>query len=156
MKHFPVLLSVFFLLNFAAANDELPPNVLAEHSTRVGFAPPQMRGIYRLQILVDGTVQRVDNNGVATFFAELDPSLVANLSASIDAIKSNELIPPTSMPCMDAPGKYIRVRQSNGTSPLIWKNEVCREFRPRDLKASDVALVIKELEHAFSRMNLMK
>ena len=35
--------------------------VLMESSTHVGFAPPQYSGIFKVQVLSDGTLQKIDN-----------------------------------------------------------------------------------------------
>ena len=138
-------------LNVYASN--LPANVLAEHATYVGFAPPEHRGTFKLQLLSTGVVQKIDNKANTTVVAKLSVPVVRKIMSAINNIKSDELNKPLRPPCMDAPTQELQVRKADGTSMTIWRRAGCQEHSPRDATADGVANLVNSLNNAFSRID---
>lgn len=152
-----ILLTGFLtLISLNVYAESLPSNILAEHATHVGFAPPEHRGVFKFQILNSGVIRKIDNKNNTTVLARLSKDVVKKISSAIDTIKSAELSKPRTPPCMDAPSQDIQVRQSNGTSITIWRRSGCRDFEPLDQSASSVADIINNLDDAFSQINYLE
>lgn len=98
--------------------------VLMETSTHVGFAPPQYSGIFKVQVLSDGTLQKIDNKQKTTKFAKLSSAAVKNLSQQIANLEVNDLQGEDGPMCADAPMKKVKVIK-NSEEIVIKTNISC-------------------------------
>lgn len=149
---------LFFLVVLGLAGltvhaEELPASVLAEHSIHQAFAPPNVQGTFKLQILKTGVIRKVDNKNHVTAVAKLAPTVVKALREAIDQIQGEEFKKPKGRRCMDAPSQRIAVQQSDGTQRLVWRRAQCRDFLAVDPAASAVAEVIQGFRTAFSTID---
>lgn len=80
-------------------------SVLIESSMNVGFAPPGSQGTFKVQILSDGTLQKVDNKQKTTKFAKLSAAAVKSLNQQIAKLQIEDLQGENGPICNDAPSR---------------------------------------------------
>jgi len=110
---------------FISAQTFAASNVLIEHVTHVGFAPPENVGTYSQQILVDGTVQSVDNKNKVVKIAKLSSVALKNLKSEIASLKVEALEGEDGPECEDAPSSETVVYR-NAKKIEIKTQEQCR------------------------------
>ena len=132
------------------AGDEAERYVLVEHLTHVGFgAPPKYQGVFKLQILSDGTVVEVGKKDDITVVATLSSQVVSAIRFAVAAVESDELTQPSGPMCMDAPSKVINIWLSGRGKMVIWRQSSCREYFPVDPFAGHIVDVIRSLLSVF-------
>jgi hypothetical protein len=151
------LLFLTIALSGLTAQAVLPVlEVIAEKTVKVGFAPAEHRGTFRLQILSSGAVLRVDNKDVVRVVARLTPEQIERLQESIDRIVGNELRMPDRPGCLDAPSKTITVTKSSGEKEKIWQNLSCQEYVSNSYLANAIARAINHLDRALQAIETME
>ncbi len=115
---------LFIALVACVAQAQAATSVLIEKSTHVGFAPPQYQGVFKVQILSDGTIQKVDNKQKVTKFAKLSAAAIKNLSQQISALDVGELQGEDGPLCSDAPMRKTKVIK-NSQEIIIKENISC-------------------------------
>lgn len=151
MKNLLVVLAVIFSGVSSALAEET--RVLLEHQTMVGFAPPAHRGTYRTQLLNDGKVQHIDNNGGVTAVATLSKASLEKVASSVKYysdhdIDSIELTPTNDgPPCLDAPTHAAILTKTDGTRLMLWQRAGCRDYAAYgDSRAMTLARIINLLD----------
>lgn len=144
------LLFSLIILSLSAFSSELPDNVIIEHTTSVGFAPANHRGVFKFQILKSGVVQKINNKNVKTLIAKLSPELIASLTGTVNKIKTDGLKEPNGPRCMDAPSIAITAKQETGVEFVIWKRSGCRDSISTDAAAAAVAGSVQQLRNTLS------
>lgn len=99
-------------------------SVLIESSMNVGFAPPQYQGTFKVQILSDGTIQKVDNKQKTTKFAKLSAAAVKSLNQQIATLQIEDLQGEEGPLCSDAPSRQNTVIK-NAKEIVIKTNISC-------------------------------
>ncbi len=99
-------------------------SVLIESSMNVGFAPPQYQGTFKVQILSDGTIQKIDNKQKTTKFAKLSAAAVKSLNQQIATLQIGELQGEDGPLCSDAPMRKNTVMK-NAEAIVIKTNVSC-------------------------------
>ncbi|MES2769520.1 MAG: hypothetical protein V4596_10290 [Bdellovibrionota bacterium] len=138
---FVILLSVFCLNTYAES--KLPAEVLIELEKSGGLPPPPPRegepipdksdtsfkeyGDYKLQILKDGTVQKLYSEDAIIPIGVLAKDVIIKMSSLIDSIEKEKLakLYPDQESCHDMPSRFVRVQKSDSTNILIWKEVSC-------------------------------
>ncbi len=116
---------IFFIALIAiSAHAQAGTSVLIENTTHVGFAPPQYSGIFKVQILSDGTIQKIDNKQKVTKFAKLSAAAVKNLNQQIAKLQIGELQGEEGPLCTDAPMRKTTVIK-NAEEIVIKTNISC-------------------------------
>jgi len=154
MKSILILALVLFTSFTVRAEDapKLPENVIAEITTHVGFAPPEMVGTYRFQVLSTGVMQKVNNKDVVKVVGTLSLLDVIELTSMINAIKSDKLKEPKKGPiCMDVPSQQMTIKKDYDTYMVIWTQSGCKEHIARDPSAKRLAEIVNQLESLTER-----
>lgn len=142
---------LFFIALFTlTAHAQAGVSVLIESSTHVGFAPPQYRGIFKLQILSDGTLQKIDNKQKVTKFAKLSGAAVKNLNQQIATLQIGELQGEDGPLCTDAPMRKTIVNK-NAEEIVIKTNISCNTKEMST--AYNLNRIIDSAESMFSALN---
>lgn len=144
------ILFTMLVLATGAMAAELPENVIVEHTTHVGFAPENHRGVFKFQVLKTGVVQKINNKNKKTVLVKLSTELTTKIASAVNNIKSDDLKEPNTPRCMDAPSLAITARQENGTEMVIWRRAGCRDAVPTDATAAAVVNSVQELRGALS------
>ena len=147
-KLFTTALFMLVLVN-VNADDEAGRYVLVEYVTYFGFAPPENQGTFKLQILSDGAVVKVDSKDDVTVVATLSSQVVSAIRFAVVAVESDELTQPSGPICMDAPSVAINIWLSGRGKMKIWQLIGCREYSPVDPFAGRIVDVVRNLVSAF-------
>lgn len=131
---------------------QLPSNTILEEIVSVGFAPPGMTGVFRLQLKSDGSVVDVDNKGVQKKVAKLNPDDMSVVTAAIEKLKTDAKSNNNQPPCMDAPSFYTRAYQANGSERTISMKIGCRTFTSEDSEATSLNSLMDSLSSVRSSL----
>lgn len=97
-------------------------SVLIESSMNVGFAPPGYQGVFKVQILSDGTIQKVDNKQKINKIAKLSAAAVKSLNQQIAKLQVGELQGEDGPLCSDAPSHQTVVIRN--TEEVVIKTNI--------------------------------
>ena len=123
----------------AGGAPQMPSQVLIEQVTAIGFAPPGIAGLYKLQLLNDGQVRQVDNKGSVKILGKISKEVIQALAKKIYAIKDVQLEQPDSPACMDAPTSSINTYKMNNQRLVIWENQNCQIHQSSDYQVQTIA-----------------
>lgn len=105
MKHF-ILVSL--ALSSLVSQATLVGRPLVSISTQIGFAPPEIAGVYQARAYADGGVECIDNKGVLTLGGRPSSEL---LERALNQSRGLRQVPLRSarnaIPCTDAPTTKI-------------------------------------------------
>ncbi len=126
--------------------------LLLEKTLTVGFAPPDRAGVYRFQVLKNGTLQSVDNQNNVTVKRVLDSKSLQNLMRQVSLLNANAQIQkPSSPPCFDAPDtNYYGFKthiQTIEQKILLGRYSGCRIWPSTDKVAQALIKQIESLEN---------
>lgn len=145
MKSILIIALALFVGFNVSAQEKLPTNVVAEVAAHVGFAPPEMTGTYKFQLLSTGVLQRVNNNNAVKVVGTITLAETAKIQSQIDRVKSDKLKQPKGPLCMDAPSEIMTVQKTDGTNLVIWEKHGCQEYTPKDRHAKKAANSVNKL-----------
>lgn len=120
------LLTIAFTV-FASTQVALAaPSVLLETKTIVGFAPPDIRGVYTTQINSDGSIVYTNNKDVSMVVAKLSKQTVKAIKTKIKDLSVGELVGEEGPGCMDAPSTQVTAMK-DGKEVVIKSVVACKQ-----------------------------
>jgi hypothetical protein len=120
-----VILSLALITASLSATAPPKATVLLKSSYGIGFASPEVMGVYATQIEADGTIRYIDNKQRERVVAKLSSTSVNELKKQIAAVKAGTIVLPDEPQCMDAPSTYVKVYKADGSEVEIAEESGC-------------------------------
>jgi hypothetical protein len=83
--------------------------IVLQSKTMVGFAPPEMRGTYTVQIKDNGQVLSIDNKSQKVVLAKLSKPVMKALLEKVEKLEIQDLQGEEGPGCYDAPTTEVSV-----------------------------------------------
>jgi hypothetical protein len=119
--------------------------VLLEKTTTSYFVTPEFQGTTSLQVLVDGTIQQIDNHGQVKVLSQLSATDLLKIQKLIANLGSVKLTKSNGPMCMDAPSHSILAHRAQKNIEL-WSMSNCQEAKSDNKNAKALVRMMDEIE----------